>query len=351
MNKNRIKSILDSGYKAVLVTTGGGSTAFNALLTTPGASRFVADAQIPYSPEALSAYLGEEIEQSCSSETARKLAAEAFKFQVSNFKFLAVSCTAALQTDRERRGADRAFICIKTEQVERLYALHFSKTSREEQEVLLSDWLLVLIAQAVGAERGLMFPGSFNPLHQGHCNLLAVAEGITGLRGVFELSCANVDKPDIPEEEILRRASAIKDIPVALTHAPRFVQKAELFPKTTFVLGTDTAARLVGNHTLQGMVSEFSKGWENQWEFFQSWETSFLVAGRNFQILKKDSDLAPRPVRHSLGEVGSAETRRSRFQGLENLKIPENAKILFEAIPESKFREDISSTELRGEGR
>ena len=183
----------------MLVTTGGGSTALNALLTTPGASRFVADAQIPYSPEALERFLGETPEQSVSIETARKLATVAFerssKYPITNNEYhpAGISCTAALQTDRERRGMDRAFICIKTEKSEKLFALHFSKTSREEQETLLSEWLLILISQAVGAERGLMLPGSFNPLHQGHGNLLAVAKEITGLCGVFELSCANVE--------------------------------------------------------------------------------------------------------------------------------------------------------------
>jgi nicotinamide mononucleotide (NMN) deamidase PncC len=312
MKSDLIERILNSGFRAVLVTTGGGSGALNALLTTPGASRFVTEAHVPYSPEALERFLGEKTESSCSPETAVKLAQASFKFPVSNFKFLAVSCTAALQTDRERRGDDRAFICIKTEASEKLYALYFSKTSRAEQEALLSNWLLILIAQAVGAERGLMLSGSFNPVHQGHCNLLKVAEEMTGLRGVFELSCANVDKPDIPEEEILRRASAIWDIPVALTHAPRFIQKAELFPKTTFVLGYDTAARLID--------PAYSKDWKNQWESFQCLETKFLVAGRH----------------HGGG-----------FQTLENLKLPNGFEALFEAVPESKFREDISSTQLR----
>ncbi|MDD3276123.1 MAG: hypothetical protein PHP93_03620 [Kiritimatiellales bacterium] len=312
MNPEQIERILNSGFRAVLVTTGGGSGALNALLTTPGASRFVTEAHIPYSPEALERFLGEKLEHSCSPETAKALVAKAFFQCLENsgdkFPIIGISCTAALQTDRERRGDDRAFICIKTEDAEKLYALYFSKTSRAQQEALLSDWLLVLIAQAVGAERGLILSGSFNPVHQGHCNLLKVAEEMTGLRGIFELSSANVDKPDIPEEEILRRASAIRDIPVALTHAPRFVQKARLFPKSTFILGYDTAERLIA----------YEKSGE--WELFQGLEDSFLVAGRH--------------------HAGS-------FQCLENMNLPAGFESLFVGIPESKFREDISSTELR----
>jgi hypothetical protein len=304
--------IINSGYRAVLVVTGGGSGALNALLSTPGASRFIADARIPYSPEALERFLGEKPQHSCSPETARKLAVAAFNSQypIANSQYPAagIACSAALQTDRERRGDDRAFICIKTAEAEKVYALYLSKASRADQEKLLSDWLLVLIAQAVGAERGLMLPGSFNPVHQGHLKLLNVAEEMTGLRGVFELSCANVDKPDIPEEEILRRASAIKNVPVALTHAPRFVQKADLFPRTTFAVGYDTAERLIA----------YAK--PGEWDLFQTLETKFLVAGR----------------RHS-----------GAFQTLGNLNLPKGFESLFEAVPESKFRADISSTELR----
>lgn len=308
MNPERIERILNSGFRAVLVTTGGGSSALNALLTTPGASRFVVEAHVPYSPEALERFLGERPEHSVSPAAASKLAEVAFKSQVSGFRFLSVSCTAALQTDRERRGEDRAFICLKTAAAEKVYAIYLSKTSREEQENLLSDWLLVLIAQAVGAERGLMMPGSFNPVHQGHFNLLKAAEKMTGLHGIFELSCANVDKPAIEEADALRRVAAIRDVPVALTHTPRFIQKAAHFPKTTFVVGFDTAIRFIKDYSSEG------------WKKFQALETRFLVAGRQYNGV---------------------------FQTLENLELPEGFEALFEAVPESKFREDVSSTRLR----
>lgn len=341
MNTDRIEKILNSGVKASLAITGGGSGAVHALLSTPGASRFVADVRIPYSPEALGAFLGEKVEHSCSPEIARSLATKSVESALradmrseSARYTMGVSCTAALQTDRKRRGDDRAFICIKTADVDKLYALYFSKAPRVEQEALLSDWLLVLIAQAVGAERNLILPGSFNPVHKGHLGMLKAAEEITGFRGVFELSAANVDKPELPAEEILRRVSAIRDIPIALTRAPRFTQKAQLFPNTTFVMGHDTAERLVDPSYCVKTPREGTRPteekcrpgtltgrWVDMWKLFQTLETKFLVAGR----------------------------QREDFQTLENLKLPNGGEYLFEAIPEHIFREDISSTELRGE--
>ena len=215
-----------------------------------------------------------------------------------------------------------------------------------EQEALLSDWLLVLIAQAVGAERGLMLPGSFNPVHKGHLGMLKAAEQITGLRGIFELSAANFDKPDIPEEEMLRRAATIRDIPVALTRAPRFVQKAELFPHTTFVLGYDTAERLLKKyHTFKGAV--FSEPWKTQWEKFQTLETKFLVAGRIFQPLDLRHSESAFCIQKEAKRQNNRGGGSASYQCLENLELPKGFEMLFEAIPEEIFREDISSTELR----
>jgi hypothetical protein len=64
----------------------------------------------------------------------------------------------------------------------------------------------------------------------------------------------------------------------------------------------------------------YSIDWNRQWEIFQTLETRFLVAGRRY---------------------------RGGFQTLENINLPKGCESLFEAIPEEKFREDISSTAIR----
>ena len=62
----------------------------------------------------------------------------------------------------------------------------------------------------------------------------------------FEISVTNVDKPPLPGRTIRHRLAQFAwKSPVELTRAPTFVEKSRLFPKTTFVIGADTAERLV----------------------------------------------------------------------------------------------------------
>ena len=89
-------------------------------------------------------------------------------------------------------------------------------------------------------------PGSFNPLHHGHTGLATVAAARLEMPVAFELSVANVDKSDLEPAEVERRVAQFRDVgPVWVTRAPTFAAKAELFPGAAFVVGYDTAARLV----------------------------------------------------------------------------------------------------------
>lgn len=96
---------------------------------------------------------------------------------------------------------------------------------------------------------GVVVPGSFNPLHEGHLRLAAAAEALTAHpagTAVFELAVHNVDKPTLTVEEVQRRLAQFRGrAAVAVTAAPRFVDKAALLPGRLFAVGYDTALRLL----------------------------------------------------------------------------------------------------------
>ncbi len=161
--------------------------------------------------------------------------------------------------------------------------------------------------------RAILLPGSFNPLHCGHKFLLRAAEKITGREGVFELSISNVDKPSLTLPEVEHRLLPLQSFrPVMLTCSSTFAEKAELFPGAWFVLGYDTATRLLDRAYSADIPAMLAR--------FQTLGTRFVVGGR---IQGPD------------------------FLTLENLPVPTGFSDLFIPISESTFREDISSTELR----
>lgn len=91
----------------------------------------------------------------------------------------------------------------------------------------------------------LLFPGSFDPLHEGHRLMARIAEEVAERPAEFELSITNVDKPPLDYLEIDERLSAFHTGQgVWLSRAATFLEKAEIFPKATFVMGADTYARL-----------------------------------------------------------------------------------------------------------
>ena len=153
-----IEEIQGSGHKAALVISGGGSGAVHALLSHPGASRFVLEAQIPYSPPAMFDYLGEQLDGFCSERAAQIMAERAYEralmFTLTDDAkppILGIACTAALRTTRDRKGSDRAFFCIKSGKREAVFAMEVQPGSRAEQEEFLSAALLKFIADYLGA--------------------------------------------------------------------------------------------------------------------------------------------------------------------------------------------------------
>jgi len=168
----------------------------------------------------------------------------------------------------------------------------------------------------------VLFPGSFNPMHEGHVSLAQAAEELRQQPVAFELSVTNVDKPPLAGETVRQRLAQFTwRAPVELTRAPTFVEKARLFPGTTFVVGADTAERLFGSKYYGGDEDRMHMALE---EIANS-GSSFLVAVR-------------------LDAAG-------RVRALNDIPVPRRYADLFSEIPEHHFRVDTSSSEIRARTR
>jgi Cytidylyltransferase-like len=165
---------------------------------------------------------------------------------------------------------------------------------------------------------GILFAGSFNPLHHGHTALADLASNRLGRSCAFELSVQHAEKPALSVDELLQRLAQFHGVgPVYVTRAPEFRKKAALFPNSVFVLGADTAARVVQPKFYGGDPANMLAALEE----IRALGCRFLVGGR------ADPD--------------------GNFVEVDGVAIPEGCRDLFEGVDEGEFRVDVSSTELR----
>ena len=168
----------------------------------------------------------------------------------------------------------------------------------------------------------VLVSGAYHPLHVGHLALGHAAASFLGRAVVYELPLANADKAPLSLPEAQRRAAQFAArAPVVLSRAPLFAAKAALYPGAAFVVGADTAERLVDARFYGGAPPAMQAALAA----IADRECSLLVAGRRIggRYLTL-SDVAPR--------------------------IPAPHRGLFRALPEALFRCDISSTEVRSRG-
>lgn len=369
-----ISALHASGHKAALAITGGGSGAIGELLRVPGGSRLLIEAQVPYDARALANFLGAAPAQACSADTAIAMAraarARSSRLVPAETELVGFGATAALVSDRPRRGEHRFHIASADSAgvAHCTGVLAKGRRDRTAEEDLVAHAIILWLARACGvaapSPRDLLdadeqfaeaivasgdavdrllagevdrvtvqpdgqmmlsapspfvlLPGSFNPLHEGHVALARIAEEITQRQAAFEISVVNVDKPALSGETVRRRLTQFAwKWPVELTRSPTFVEKVRVFRNATFVIGADTAERLVapryygGDELLMGIALD---------EIAAS-GASFLVAVR----------------------IDAA----GRVRGLRDVAVPRRYVDLFAEIPEWRFRADVSSSAIR----
>ena len=146
-----IDQIHDSSLSIVIAATGGGVASISDLLLVPGASRTVIEALVPYSFPALSRLIGYPPDQAVSEEVAKQMALaclrRAEELVEGNTPVAGVACTAALVTDRQRRGDNRAHIAVATSEGLALtnIALEKDLNDRATEDRIVSDAVLRMI--------------------------------------------------------------------------------------------------------------------------------------------------------------------------------------------------------------
>ena len=357
-----IKKIHQSPFKVTIVSSGGGTEAISSLLQVPGASNTILESYIPYAKESMDAYLNKKPDHYCSMQTCLSMAANAYKScskiaSESKSKYLiGISITASLATTYTKIGDHKFYIVLQTSSYTKSVACILDKNtrSRKEEEELIANYVMHLLGEACGikvdkpshsedvdisktnAEKSwvkllnnevnyvssskskpeLIFPGSFNPLHEGHIRMRDLAEKKTGMQTTFEICAKNADKPPLTFQEIKRTLDQFDENDSwVMTSAGRFSEKAEMFPNSVFIIGADTLLRVFDEKFYSS-----NKDMNEHVERFNDHNIHFLVFGRKVD---------------------------DKFISLEDINIPSKIRSRCTGFNEGSFRDDISSTEIR----
>ncbi len=370
-----VERLHTSPHSGVVAVTGGGVLLLADLLTVPGASATVLDARVPYSADALAQFIGAAPEQACSVATACDIAMAGFllahalstpgdrssdvpSVEPHCFGF---GCTASLTTTSPKRGAHRAHFALQTLRETRTWSITLVKGTRDRlaEERLVADIALQGLAESFDLDEQIdpallagesvdtdhataptewgdvllgriraapvhqaapptvLFPGAFNPLHDGHRAMAHHAQHVLGDPVAFEICTNNVDKPRLNYLALRNRIDQFdSSTPLWVTNTATFVEKARRFPGVRFIVGVDTVSRI------------------GQAKYY-------------------DDD--PQRLAAAVAEIGDlgcrflvfGRTIDGRFTGLDDCELPAALRSLCNAVAEADFRQDVSSSELR----
>jgi len=384
-----VRRIHDAQQRGVIVVTGGGSGAIARLVGTPGASRTVLEALVPYSAAALADFLRGMPEQFCSPDTARTIAMAAYRRACRLREteaaagaagtgeatgaepapaLFGLGVTASLASDRPKRGAHRIHLAAQTAARTWSRSIELTKglRTREVEESIASRLAIYLLADV--CELGV-----------GPCEGITLADG-------ERLECRLTEAPPAWRDLLSGRSARTAERP-GFSEAggePRGVFPGSFHPlHDGHRRMAEVAAKRIGGsvdfelsiENVEKAPLDFEEMQDRGGQFDSStrvWFTraplmvqkaklfpgAVIVCGLDTLVRVADPKYAGNSRANRDREVAEiaacgcrflvfGRVNEDRFQTLDDVEIPPALRAICDGVPEAEFREDVSSTELR----
>ncbi len=345
------------GYKGRMkvhaAVTGAGALLAPQLWNTPGSSDYLSGFSMPYSPEETEAFLGFRPEKFCSIETAIDMASKAFMKAADGGtdEPVGLGLSASVASVRARRGDHALHAAVITKGKVLGLSIVIDKGIGEEQRMEddrdAAFCVLELLRSALGMYSNhpghdmrdeatsrlfkrpyfdqtgkrhemlprwkAIFPGAFNPPHEGHLEIGETARRqMNGDPVVFYMTADPPHKPPLTVQEMLLRATKLRGHNFAFSLGDSlYIEKARKHPGSCFIIGADALMRMLDpkwGPEIDPMLMEF-----------KALETRFLVVGRMMEdryVQLKDIQKAKEwPNFHELSgrwDVSSTQLRGNR---------------------------------------
>lgn len=298
------RNIIEKNVRISIVATGGGAGAQNMLWQIPGISSVLIDCTFPYDSEFTKDYLGFEPEKYCSPETAVELAMQAYyrAYQPNKGPAIGIGCTASVASTVIHKGQHRIYIASVSENNCELTSIVLTKGRGEEARIIDGKICDIAIIEALNKAIGYnnqsilprdiniinyqvedatelakkqffkhpyfcadtgkrlekepklnkdngdaIFPGSFNPPHDGHFGMVeSYCYYKPNASIIYCIETESPHKGDLTITDMLNRAKMLKGNNILFTKGlGLYLDKAKYFDKANIIIGIDSFIRLL----------------------------------------------------------------------------------------------------------
>jgi nicotinic acid mononucleotide adenylyltransferase len=309
-----IEDLLNLPVRCYVAASGAGSGIQEALWSVPGASKFLVGAQFPYSKEDMTRFLGFCPDKFLCEQTAMDMAIRSYLLADNgdpNIKPVGLGITASVASVREHRGDHKVMCAVITrglvlstevtlpkEGAQRRYddgrladavgismllaaaegdlvklqpfsdELNIGNAEHEALKALFVRPLFLRHGERSASPDGqslTLFPGAFNPAHEGHFASARICEQeCEDMPVTFQITVNQPHKDPLSVSDILDRLHWLqgKTDVLIMKDGALYIEKARNFPGSSFLIGSDALTRMLDPKwgiPVDTLLTEFSE--------------------------------------------------------------------------------------------